>query len=75
MSRTSRRRSRRTVDRYRSGIDSSLNEINRNCDNMRLEDVNRRNDIDDILGDIRGDFQSVINALDGLSFDDDGEED
>ena len=75
MSRTSRRRSRRTVDAYRSGIDSSLNEINRNCDNMRLEDVNRRNDIDDILGDIRGDFQSILNALDGLSFDDDGEED
>jgi len=75
MSRTSRRRSRRTVDAYRSGIDSSLNEINRNCDNMRLEDVNRRNDIDDILGDIRGDFQFILNALDGLSFDDDGEED
>ena len=42
---------------------------------MRLEDVNRRNDIDDILGDIRGDFQFILNALDGLSFDDDGEED
>jgi len=75
MSRTSRRSSRRTIDAYRSGIDSSLKEINRNCDNMRLEDVNRRNDIDDILGDIKGDFQSILNALDGLSFDDDGEED
>jgi len=74
MSRTSGNRSRRIVSAYRQGIESSVNEINRNCGNMRLEDVNRRNEIDDILGDIRSDFQSILNTLDNLSFDDEGEE-
>ena len=61
-------RAGRAVNTYRNRLDRILREIERNVRDVRFENNNRRDEMDEILEDVRREFNRLQDGLDGLSF-------
>jgi len=70
MSTLSGNRGRNTVNGYRNRLDRILREIDRNAREARLDNNNRRDEMDEIVEDIRREINRVHIALDSLRFED-----
>jgi len=68
MSITSQNRAQRTANGYQNRMNRIRDEINRNAREMRFENNNRRDEMDDIIESIEREIDRVVSIISGQQF-------